>query len=765
MNKNSVLQCMLLAGGLFLAACGHPPGDNIPKGQLSIIPMPVSVKAAPDSFLLDKQTVLVAAHPAEKQIAQLFNEWLKELTGYELKIADSGDKNAIVLRTAKDTSHPEGYTLKATHDLVTITGYDSSGTFYGMQTLLQLLPVQKGQTLWIPGADITDYPRFSHRGLMLDVCRHFFPIDFIKKYIDLMAMHKLNTFHWHLTDDQGWRIEIRKYPALQEVASRRKETMEGPYSDQKYDGKPYGGYYTQAEIREVVKYAAERFITVVPEIEMPGHALAALTAYPNLGCTGGPYEVGTHWGVYDDVFCAGNDSVFLFLQDVLTEVMDLFPGKYIHIGGDESPKVRWEKCPKCQQRIHNEGLKDEHALQSYFIQRIEKYLNSKGRQIIGWDEILEGGLAPNATVMSWRGIDGGITAAKQHHDVIMTPTSHLYFDYYQSKGKTEPLAIGGFIPLSKVYSYDPIPQALNKEEARFIKGAQANLWTEYIENGDHVEYMMYPRTVALSEVLWTPADKRNYDDFIQRLKLHFKRLDLKRVNYAKHVFEVRGTVAGNGKGNIQVKFETALDSGKITYTTDGSTPLPGSNQYTQPIRIDSSCTIRAAVFQDDKQFGNEYNQSFTYHKGVGKTVQLATTPNESYYPGNAFMLADGIEPAAVVSDPHWFGYSGGNFEATLALDSIQDIHQVGLDIYSEKQQWVYAPKQVTFSISEDGKQFKEVYKHTFTNASGLIKLRGNVKEVRGKYIKVQAQNAGKISAGAPGAGSGAWLFVDEIVVN
>lgn len=761
--KNVIHGCLLMAAaGLWSCSSRQP---DVPKGSVSIIPMPASLSETADSFLLDKQTVIVAGNESDKKTAALFNAWLKELTGYELEIKAQGDKNAILLQTGNDSTNAEGYTLTASHNNIIIKGNSGAGTFYGVQTLIQLLPVEKAHAMFVPGVSITDAPRFAYRGLHLDVGRHFFSVDFIKKYIDLMAMHKLNTFHWHLTEDQGWRIEIKKYPRLQEVASKRKETMAGRYADNKYDGKPYGGFYTQEQVKEVVQYAADHFITVIPEIEMPGHSLAALTAYPNLGCTGGPYEVGTRWGVYDDVYCAGNDSVYLFLQDVLDEVMALFPSRYIHIGGDESPKVRWEKCPKCQARMKQEGLKDEHALQSYFIQRMEKYLNSKGRQIIGWDEILEGGLAPNATVMSWRGIEGGIAAAKQKHDVIMTPGEFCYFDHYQSRGPNEPLAIGGFLPVSKVYSYEPVPAELSSDEAKFIKGAQANVWTEYINNTNYLEYMVYPRAAALSEVLWSPKDKRNYDNFVDRLKLHVKRLDLKKVNYAKHVFEVTGKVTDNGKGGVDVMLASKLDGGKIFFTTDSTAPTPQATPYTAPVQITHTGTLRAQVFLDGKPFGNEYNQAFLFHKGLAKKISSMTAADAGHRPDTNFVLVNGIEGNAAYNDNEWFGFNGKDMEAIVELDSVQDIHLVGINTINAKGDWIYPPKQVMFAISDDGKTFKEVYKQNTFAQQGINKVRGHLQAVRGKFVKVQMQNFGKIPAGAAGAGNGAWLFADELIIN
>ncbi|MBO9155103.1 family 20 glycosylhydrolase [Chitinophaga sp. GCM10012297] len=752
-----------------LAACsGGGSASTAPKVKVSIIPLPARLTETPDSFLIDKQTVLVAASEADKQTAGLFNEYFKNISGFALKVQDSAARNMIVFSSmpAAEKGMPETYRLKIGKDQVTVEGEDAAGTFYGMQTLIQLLPLQQAPSYWIAGVEVFDQPRFSYRGLHLDVGRHFFPVDFIKKYIDLMAMHKMNTFHWHLTEDQGWRIEIKKYPRLQEVASRRKETMEGHYEDQQYDGKAYGGFYTQEQIKDVVAYATARHVTVIPEIEMPGHSLAALTAYPHLGCTGGPYEVGTRWGVYDDVYCAGNDTVFTFLQDVLDEVMILFPGKYIHIGGDESPKTRWEKCPKCQARIKAEGLKDEHALQSWFIRRIEKYLNDKGRQIIGWDEILEGGLAPNATVMSWRGTEGGIAAAKQHHDVIMTPGDYVYLDKYQSLGKTEPIAIGGFLPVSKVYVYEPVPETLSPEEARYIKGAQGNVWTEYIKNSEHVEYMVYPRAIALAEVLWSPKDKRNYDNFLERLKTDLPRLERKGVNYAKHVFEVRGIVESDGKGGVQVKLDSKLDGGKITYTTDSSAPTAQSSAYVSPIPVTQSGVVRAAVFQGENQYGNEFRQAFVLHKAVGKTVTLAKPPHENYNPGSPFVLVNGIEGVKEFNDNQWAGYSGGTMEAVIDLGDSTEIGVLGLNTLGNKDQWIYPPKQVNFYVSKDGKHFTEAGERKEIDGRGIIKIRERLKKpVNVRYVKVVARAVSKIPEGAPGEGSPAWLFVDELIVQ
>ncbi len=534
--------CFLLA---ILAGILHF-GCSRPAEPVHLIPQPVKLEYTRGVHTLSNhiQVRFTGDEPGMQGVAEYLHGLLKS-AGFKVSVESisqgTNARRGIILATDREMGRPEGYLLEITPRAIRITGGSLQGVFYGIQSLRQMLPPEIEDpaaaagiaSIDLPCLKIEDYPAFEYRGMHLDVARHFFPLDFIKKYIDLMALHKMNNFHWHLTEDQGWRIEIKKYPLLTEVGAWRSETLIGhggrpPFE---FDGEPYGGYYTQDEIREVLAYAAERFVNVIPEIEMPGHATAALAAYPQLGCTGGPYEVITRWGVFHDVFCAGNEEVFGFLEDVLTEVAELFPSPFIHIGGDECPKTRWSDCPKCQARINEEGLADEYELQSYFIRRMENFLLGLDRNIIGWDEILEGGLAPNATVMSWRGTEGGIEAAQMGQNAIMTPVSHCYFDYYQSDPETQPLAIGGYTTLEKVYSYNPVPEELSREEARHILGAQGNVWTEYMKTPSHVEYMAYPRAIALAEVVWSPVETRDYEDFLDRLRMHSRRLDAMKVNY------------------------------------------------------------------------------------------------------------------------------------------------------------------------------------------------------------------------------------------
>jgi hexosaminidase len=521
---------------------------------VSIIPMPVSMQTKQGSFVISKKTVIAAADEEDRKTAKLLNDYLQQVYGFKLDIDKQEGRNYIRFSTKKFIKAPDkdAYSLNVTNNGITINGDTYNGTFYGMQTLIQLLPTNNfqqnnGVSLKVPMVSIQDYPRFSYRGMHLDVGRHFFPVPFIKKYIDYIALHKMNYFHWHLTEDQGWRIEIKKYPRLTEVGAWRNGTIIGRYPGTGNDNTRYGGFYTQDEVKEVVQYAADRHITVIPEIEMPGHSSAAIAAYPWLSCfpeektkIPGPASTASQqatgklvqetWGVFEDVFCAGNDSTFQFLQDVLDEVMPLFPSKYVHVGGDECPKANWKRCPKCQQRMKDEHLKDEHELQSYFIQRMEKYLNGKGKTLIGWDEILEGGLAPNAVVMSWRGEEGGIAAAKQNHEVIMTPGGWVYFDHSQTK-QEDSVTIGGYTPLDKTYGYEPIPTALSGDQGKYVLGAQANVWTEYMAYPSKVEYMIFPRMSALAEVLWSPKEKRNWTDFQKRIAVQKKRYELWHANY------------------------------------------------------------------------------------------------------------------------------------------------------------------------------------------------------------------------------------------
>ena len=535
---------LLLLIGIIFFSCQTPKENPVKElSDLGLIPQPQEIKLEKGAFVFSDKTKLVFSASNDSNgvlgIEMIDYIW-NNLNSIKLGSMGASAKNVILFTKISQTelANDEAYILQIDANKIEIKASSQKGFFYGFQTLLQLFPdiIEKGEEYTLPALSIKDWPEFSWRGMHLDVCRHFYSVDFIKKYIDQLAKHKMSVFHWHLTEDQGWRIEIKKYPKLTEIGSKRKETIvEKNFDPYIGDSTEYGGFYSQEEIKDIVKYAADRFITVVPEIELPGHAVAAIASYPYLSCTGKQIDVQTTWGVFPEVYCAGNDSVFTFLQDVLDEVIELFPSKYIHIGGDECPKTSWETCNKCQDRMKVEGLSNEHELQSYFIKRIEKYLLTKGRNIIGWDEILEGGLAPNASVMSWRGEAGGIEAANQNHYVVMTPGKPCYFDHYQTEQtESEPLAIGGYNSLKSVYLYNPIPEELPKDKQKYILGAQANVWTEYMPNSDHVEYMAFPRLCALAEVVWTAPKTKDFENFEKRLERHYKRLESWNINYRQH---------------------------------------------------------------------------------------------------------------------------------------------------------------------------------------------------------------------------------------
>ncbi|HVT85316.1 MAG TPA: beta-N-acetylhexosaminidase [Chitinophagaceae bacterium] len=510
--------------------------------EINIIPNPVSIKMVKGDFILDKNTFILAYGKDDMQVATVFNEFLKNYYGFTIPIKKSEAETKTEKFIFFSSIHYDGDSMNGEYRLIVrknnieIAAKTKVGWFYGTQTLLQLLPTQKlNFPFSIPQLSIEDYPRFPYRGMHLDVSRHFFPVDYIKRYIDFLALHKMNYFHWHLTDDQGWRIEIKKYPKLTEIGAWRDGTIIGKYPGTGNDGIRYGGYYTQEQIEEIVQYAADRFITVIPEIDMPGHDMAALAAYPKLGTRpDSVYKVAQTWGIFGKLnnVLSPTDYAIHFMEDVLDEVMELFPSKYIHIGGDEVSKIWWHNSEFCQQLMKEKGMKDEGELQSYFIQRIEKYVNSKGRTIIGWDEILEGGLAPNAIVMSWRGEKGGIAAAKQNHFVIMTPNDPLYLNQAQLKND-DSLTANGYNPIDNVYNYEPVPKELNAQQSKYVLGAQGNLWTEYITNPAKVEYMLFPRMSALSEVVWSPKQDRDWNDFKKRMVTQFKRYDLWKVNYCK----------------------------------------------------------------------------------------------------------------------------------------------------------------------------------------------------------------------------------------
>jgi hexosaminidase len=755
------------------------PFFGIAQTKISIIPQPVSVTAEPGNFTIDKNTAVIF-NTKENDLnhaANFFNAFIKNVSGYLLPFNMKKNKSIVLEIKKTATIGDEGYLLDVSPTSIKITANSKAGIIYGMQSVFQTLPqIRTNAALQVPCMKVTDYPSFKWRGMHLDVCRHFFSVDMIKEYIDLLSEYKFNTFHWHLTDDQGWRLEIKKYPKLTSVGAWRADRRGIAWSEsqptQAAEPATYGGYYTQDQVREIVAYAKERNITIVPEIEMPGHSEAAIAAYPWLSCTQQPQTTITG-GVYppniQSNYCPANDSVFIFLENVLTEVMNLFPSKYIHVGGDEVDKTPWKNDPRCQALMKKLGDSSEEQLQSYFISRIEKFLIAHHRKLIGWDEILEGGLAPEATVMSWRGESGGIKAAKMKHSVVMTPGTPLYFDHYQAGPAGEPLAIGGFNSLKMVYDYNPIPKELDSTDAQYVLGAQANVWTEFISTRKHLEYMILPRMLALSEVLWTPKNEKNYEDFYNRLQNQFISFDEKGFNYCPGNFTVAiKPVSQNGK--LSVTLYSEIPGAEIYFTTDGNDPDAGSNRYENPIRIDSSVTIKAVIIEDGKVMAAKpAEQKFVMHKAIGRNVTY-TNPESRYYPADGpNTLTDGVR-GTNAPGKYWHAFDGNDLVATIDLGEETSVQKITIGCLQHYADWIFLPRSVTYEISNDGKNFINL--RTVKNMispdekSAIIKdFTVNFPEQKARYIRVTAQNIGVCPKGHPGEGKPAWIFADEIVVQ
>lgn len=612
------------------------PNSN-KESKLNIIPMPNSLVENQGEFELNSQTKWFVADGELNSVVDFMTEKINQSTGFDCQIVNSQPTSNYISVGINAALKQEGYSVSVTPNAIHVSGKNAQGVFYGLQSILQLLPPQVESKItvkdinWtIPAVEIIDEPRFKWRGMHLDVCRHFVPVENIKKHLDMMAMFKMNTFHWHLTEDQAWRIEIKKYPLLTEIGSKR---IEGK-------GFEYSGHYTQEEVKEIVSYAADRFITVVPEIELPGHALAALTAYPEFSCTGGPFKVRNVWGVEPDVFCAGKEETFTFLEDVISEVVALFPSPYFHIGGDECPKERWEECKACQKRIKAEGLENEHELQSYFVKRIEKVLLSHGKKMIGWDEILEGGLAESAAVMSWRGEEGGIEAASQGHDVVMTPNENVYLDHYQGDSRIEPVAIGGYTSLEGAYNYEPVPSEMPADKVHHVLGTQANVWTEYMYTPDLVEYRVYPRLLALAEVNWSNKNLKDYTSFENRLDNQLVRMDLHNINY--HIPLPEGPVNKLVfTDNAKLEFSNTRHY-KMVYTTDGTEPDAFSKQYKQPLIFAENKIIKIATLLNSGKLSKSRTIVVEKTEFI-KSENISTTKiglSEQYTEGNYITVED-----------------------------------------------------------------------------------------------------------------------------
>lgn len=717
----------------------------------ALIPKPLHQKAQAGIFTWNRQTIIVADKGMEA-VAQM----LSEQSGTPVSTKQSVEK-ATRIHIQKKPEPGNGYRMSILPAKIIITAATEKNALAGIFTLLQLRMLQADPEK-IPCSEILDQPRFSYRGMHLDVSRHFFPVPFLEKMLDMMAIYKLNTFHWHLTDGPGWRLQIRKYPELTRRAAWRTHAgwKEWWNSGRKYsiEGAPgaYGGYYTQEQVKGLVQYAAKRGITIIPEIEMPGHSEEVLAVMPQLACSGKPYTQGE--------LCIGNDSSFVFLEDVLKEVMDLFPSTYIHIGGDEAGKEAWKTCMKCQQRKSKEGLKDEHELQSYAIGRMDKFLSSHGRKLIGWDEILEGGLSKGATVMSWRGESGGIAAARVGQDVIMTPGSHCYFDSYQSDPTTQPEAIGGYLPLSKVYAYDPVPRELTTEEQKHILGVQANLWTEYIPTMEHAEYMLFPRLLALAEVAWSEPAAKDWNDFHRRLQDHYLLLQRNNIGYYRPRKEpIIQAVADTLSATSMVSISSETYAPAIYYTTDNTLPTVQSMRYTGPFRIPGIKKIKASIADSTTGTMGPVAEMFTtYHQGVGSTVHYNQPYSKSYPAQAAYTLVNGQTGSFSYGDGQWQGFEGRDMDVTIELKETKTVDSISVRFMQLTGPGVYMPARVEFSWSVNGKDYSApvtVMNQVPEDQASLITEHYSVSvQDRAKYIRIRAQNHKR-----------GFLFADEVIIR
>jgi hexosaminidase len=759
--------------------CSTPRTSKTESMEMNIIPRPQSILAQQGEFIFNQSTtVWISDSIASKPF---FLDYLEAMIPNLSEGIQGGSDIEIDL--IRNASLPlEGYRFEVSNQEIKINAGAEPGIFYGIQTLRQLLPasIEGGISSLadhrIEALRIEDYPRFKWRGMHLDVSRHFFPLDFVKRYIDMIALHKMNVFHWHLTDDNGWRLEIKRYPKLTEICAWRVDREHEDWRKwspiEAGEKSTYGGFYTQEEVAEVIKYAADRQITVIPEIEMPGHSSEIFAAYPELSCRGEtlPVRPGSYWP-NEDIFCAGNDSVFVFLENILEEVVELFPAKYIHIGGDEARKTYWKSCEKCQKRIQTEGLADEDELQSWFVHRMEAYILSKGKHMIGWDEILEGGLAPEATVMSWRGVKGGVAAAKAGHDVIMTPTSHVYFDYYQGDPETEPQAIGGYLPLKKVYDYEPIPEDLTEEESKYVLGAQANLWTEFIKTTSHAEYMVLPRMTALSEVLWSGKAQRDWPGFQKRLPVLLSRFESLGWNYSPGTFLVE-IIPGrplDGDG-VEVTLNSEQIKYDVRYTLDGTAPDGNSLLYQGKFLLKQDAKIRAGIFDGPLSMGRIAERDFSFHKALGSKASYAFKYHVRYMGGGEQGLVDGILGSDNSKDGTWQGFEGNDLELTLDLGKNKEIFRTEMNFLQSTSAWIFMPEYMEVSLSPDGKSWGMAQRvdnevSDKNEEVTINRLTADFPAETARYIRILAKNRGVCPEWHPGSGEKSWIFCDEIMVR
>ncbi|PQV50223.1 hexosaminidase [Jejuia pallidilutea] len=762
---------------VLLNACKEKASIAYQESDIQIIPKVGSLQLNSGVFQFNENTVFVASNQQQKIAAQLLIDKFKNASGWNLPIVSTIPKNNYVAFKTDVGLDAEAYALKVNENGITISASDSSGFLYAVQSLRQLLPVEIESTTvvkdidWqIPNVDIVDGPRFPWRGLMLDLSRHFFNKAYIKETIDALSLHKLNILHLHLVDDQGWRIEIKKYPKLTEVGAWRVDQEHLPWNSRTENNPKekgtYGGYLTQEDLKDIVAYAALKGVEVVPEIEMPAHVSSAIAAYPELSCHEQPIAVpsGALWPI-TDIYCAGKESTFQFLEDILLEVMEIFPSRYIHIGGDEATKTNWEKCVHCKKRIAQEGLKNVEELQSYFIKRIEKFINSKGKKLIGWDEILEGGLAPEATVMSWRGVKGGVEAAKYGNDAIMSPVGYCYFDYYQGPPEYEPKAGGSVITVSKVYDFEPIVDELSTEEAKHILGGQANVWAEHIPTEDHSQYMIFPRLTALSETLWSPKELRDWNDFSGRLKTMMQRFELLDINYAKSAYIITSKVEANAEDkSVELTLHNEFLDSDIRYAFGDAELNEQSAKFVTPIKLKRTTVVKAAMFKENKPTGMVFKDTITFHKAVSSKVDYITKYHNRYQGSGDFNLVNTLRGTKNFRDGRWQAWLNEDAEVIIDLGEEKDIKRVTIGSMENQKNAIFYPSKIQVFVSKNGKEFVEVksFNRAFkpNKETELKEFNLEFEPIKARVVKVKLSLSHHIRERNEG-----WIFVDEILIH
>ncbi|SHJ77229.1 hexosaminidase [Arenibacter nanhaiticus] len=776
MMSSRIVQFSWLFFLLILVGCGEESKTTFSETDVKIIPRPSEIQFKEGAFRFTKDTKIVVANDQTDVTSVLLDKFSKA-AAWDLEVVDTAPKNNFVQLSLDAAMEDEAYTLKVSEDKVVITAKGKVGFLYGLESVRQLLPVSiesnelVANVNWdIPTVEITDSPRFKWRGFMMDVSRHFFDKEYILATIDQLAFLKMNTLHLHLVDDQGWRIEIKKYPKLTEVGAFRVD-QEDKHWDARFtpelgEKATYGGFYTQEDIKEIVAYATSKGINVVPEIELPAHVMSAIASYPELSCFQKPIMVpsGGVWPI-TEIYCPGKETTFEFLENVLTEVMELFPSQYIHVGGDEATKTNWKVCPDCKRRVKEEDLANVEELQSYFIRRMERFISSNGRTLIGWDEILEGGLAPGAAVMSWRGFKGGIEASEAGHDVVMTPTSHSYFDYYQGSREAEPMAWGGYLPLSKVYEFDPVVEGMTPEQAKHVLGGQANMWTEFMPDNAQAQYMTYPRLAAMAEAVWSTKANKDWVDFSQRVVSLFDRYDIMGINYAKSAYQVTTEVnVDEENGALSIALKNEFPEADIRYSLDGSDITVASKKYAKPFVVNKTTEIKAQVFKDGTPVGVLFEKTINYHKAVGKPVTYLNKYHDSYQGGKEIGMVNVVRGSMNFHDGQWQGWLGDHMALVIDMEAPTAIEKITVGTLENQGSGIYFPIQVEVMLSSDGKTFKNagIVKRGFAaNINSELKdFVVDLEKQSARYIKVIATNLS-----TPPTGGKAWMFIDEVIVE